>query len=470
MNPMLVNEKTTYRYALVLYMFSYGLTFFYLNTFFWDDWINYFDINSLDTRWKTGAFSGFSPVRLVLEWWMAESFLSSFRIFSFLAFLIAALSLNGILKAQKWLTVVERHAIVILFLLLPANSARASMTIFMYTFSYCVFFLAWWIYATQRNLFALAVSLFLFLFSFDTASLLVFMIVPLSLSLYNFLESGQHFGNWLKRNLIFCIAPIAFWFIEPKLNPMVDITREVYYTPKLSGMLRGALLLGLSIIFIGWGLIQRKWKYEHSRGQIQFAIGFLLTALAMFPYFALGHFANLNTILIGFIPGSSDWDSRHQLLMPLGLAVMIVGLVNFVTSTNIHKFSRTIALVALVSSFFNFSTSQEYLLDARKQRDIIEALSSNNDVKKFHSVLIDDQALRFNARGRSIRSFEWDKILQMANPGLNQTSDVFRYVDCSSPRPEAIIRINATNGRLRALVFNDVGVTIEVLPIEACVN
>ena len=161
---MLVNEKTTYRYALVLYMFSYGLTFFYLNTFFWDDWINYFDIKSLDTRWKTGAFSGFSPVRLVLEWWMAESFLSSFRIFSFLAFLIAALSLNGILKTQKWLTVVERHAIVILFLLLPANSARASMTIFMYTFSYCVFFLAWWIYSTQRNLFALAVSLFLFLF------------------------------------------------------------------------------------------------------------------------------------------------------------------------------------------------------------------------------------------------------------------------------------------------------------------
>ena len=454
-----------YLAAGLLYFTSYGLMLAYSSTYFWDDWFNYFGMTSREVRNSTGPFSGFSPVRLVAEGWMAEFFPSSFRVLSFIWFPIAAFCLFKTLLGSRFLDRTEVFAIALLFLILPVNSARASMTIFMYSTSYCAFFVGWWLFSLKRRWWTLLLSLGFFLMSFDTASFLVFMAIPLLHSYFEHREKGGPFKTWIKRNFVFVLSPIAYWFIEPIINPTLDSVRAAYYTPSLSGILRGLVVGMLVALIAGFFVLIRGWRYGTHRGGVQVLVGLLITWLGMFPYMALGHFPNLNALLIGFVPGASDWDSRHQLLMPLGLGLVIVGVLNFL---NPARLWAGVLVVCGLSTVLNLTFSQEYYLDSIKTQRIIEAFRLNPDVKEFDMALIDDQALRFNARGRAIRSYEWDYMLKAANPGLDQTTDVLRYVDCNVMDPDAIIVIQASNGKLETLLTRNPGITVSVQKISVC--
>jgi hypothetical protein len=458
-------SKKVFLVAGLLYLASYGLMLAYSTTYFWDDWFNYFGMTSSEVRNSTGPFSGFSPVRLVAEGWMAEFFPSSFRILSFIWFPIAAFCLFKTLLGSRFLVRAEVSTIALLFLILPVNSARASMTIFMYSSSYCAFFVGWWLFSLKRRWWTLLLSLGFFLMSFDTASFLVFVAIPLLHSYFEHREAGGPFITWIKRNFVFVLSPIAYWFIEPIINPTLDSVRAAYYTPSLSGILRGLVVGMLVTLIAGYFVLIRGWRYGTHRGGVQVLVGLLITWLGMFPYMALGHFPNLNALLIGFVPGASDWDSRHQLLMPLGLGLVIVGVFNFL---NPARLWAGVLVVCGLSTVLNLTFSQEYYLDSIKTQRIIEAFRSNPDVKDFDMALIDDQALRFNARGRAIRSYEWDYMLKAANPGLEQTTDVFRYVDCNVMDPDAIIVIQASNGKLETLLTRNPGITVSVQKISVC--
>ena len=100
-----------------------------------------------------------------------------------------------------------------------------------------------------------------------------------------------------------------------------------------------------------WGFLIRKWRYLNQRGQVQVVLGLLACWLAIFPYVALGHFANMNSIIIGFVPNVSDWDSRHQLLLPLGIALTLIGLISYLDSSRSQKL---VVAIALVFSALNF--------------------------------------------------------------------------------------------------------------------
>jgi hypothetical protein len=335
----------------------------------------------------------------------------------------------------------------------------------MYTACNAFFFVGWWAYARGRRWFSKGLAIALFLMSFDTASFIVFMIVPLALSLLESQHKHEKLTKWLQESVIFIVIAPAYWFIEPILNPTLDKVRAVYYTPSLSGVARGLVVGSFVLAVTGWFLVIRKWRYSTHRGGVQVLVGLCLTWIGMSPYMALGHFPNLNALLIGFVPGSSDWDSRHQLLMPLGLAVIIVGVFNWL---NPRSLLRGTIVVGLLSSVLNLSFSQEYYLDSIKTTRVIEALKSNEDIQDVKFALIDDQALRFNARGRSIRSYEWDAMLRAANPHLDQGTDVLRYVDCETLNPDAIIVIQATNGRLKTLLTRNPGISVTVKQIQPC--
>lgn len=457
-------RSNPYLLGIFLYSISFGLVFVFAGSFFWDDWLNYFNRESSEVQGSL-AFSGFNPIRLIFEGALNESFTPGLQLGSFFCFLIAAVSIVQILKHVPLLSNTESGAIFLLFLLLPVNSARASMTIFMYSFSYACFFVGWWLFIINRKWWTLLMSSALFLFSFDTASFMLYLAVPLIASILSIKLSFENYSVWLRKNFVFILLPIAYWFVEPRLNPTLDATRLAYWTPTLGSISR-ALLLG-ALIFLPFSifLVRFRWRYSTHRGGIQVFVGLLITWLGMFPYMALGHFPNLNALLIGFVPGASDWDSRHQLLMPLGLGLVIVGVLNFLNPVRLWA---GVLVVCGLSTVLNLTFSQEYYLDSIKTQRIIEAFRSNPDVKEFDMALIDDQALRFNARGRAIRSYEWDYMLKAANPGLDQTTDVLRYVDCNVMDPDAIIVIQASNGKLETLLTRNPGITVSVQKISVC--
>jgi len=459
------NTKRIYMTAGSLYFAGYGLMLAYLSSYFWDDWFNYFDVSLNEFRHSTGPFSGYNPFRVLLEGYVAENAPSLFRLLIFVLYPVSAVFLLLTLKRVTALFTMECYSMFLLFLLIPVNSSRTSMTNFGYALTHCAFFIGWWLFSLDRRWWTFILSLGFFLMSFDTASFLVFIAIPL---LHSYLEhrgTGSPFITWIKRNFVFVLIPIAYWFIEPIINPTLDSVRAAYYTPSLSGILRGLVVGMLVALIAAYFVLIRGWRYRTHRGGVQVLVGLLITWLGMFPYMALGHFPNLNALLIGFVPGASDWDSRHQLLMPLGLGIVVVGVLNFL---NPSRLWAGVLVVCGLSTVLNLTFSQEYYLDSIKTQRIIEAFRSNPDVKEFDMALIDDQALRFNARGRGIRSYEWDYMLKAANPGLEQTTDVFRYVDCNVMDPDAIIVIQASNGKLETLLTRNPGITVSVQTISVC--
>lgn len=396
---------------------------------------------------------------------MAEYFPASFRLFAFVSFPIATLALWGCLRSLARLTRVESLAIIWLFMLSPTNSARFSMTIFRYTSANMFFFVACYLYLRKQSVLSRVIALCLFFLSFDTASFFVFMLVPLGLSMLEHYDRGVPPSRWVKKNLDFIFIGPAVWFIEPLLNPTTDLVRDAYYTPNIAGVTRGLVISGLLMILTTFAFRIRKWRYDSHRGGIQLLVGLILCWLGIFPYMAIGHFPNLYSLLIGFVPGASDWDSRHQLLLPLGLALAIVGIINLL---NVSKVRRAALSVATFFSILNLSFAQEYYLDSIKTARVIEAFRSDEKIRELRFALIDDLTSRFNARGRTIRSYEWDAMLRAANPDLKQRSDALRFVDCNSIKPDSVITIQAQNGKLETLLTRDPGIAISVEMIQPC--
>jgi len=458
------NEKFVALIAL-LYGIGFSLPLAMPNSYFWDDWLNYFKKTAIEVRSSEGPFSGFSPLRLVAEGWLAENWGFGFRILTFLLFPIAAWGLFQALRGSRYLNQSEILVLTAVFLLAPVNSARYSMTIFMYTSCYASFFVGWWLFAQGKSRLIRLLALIFFLNSFDTASLLFFMSIPLLHSILNQDLALSSIIRWVRRNWYFAVAPIGYWFIEPALNPTLDQVREDYYTPKLSGIMRGlVLLVGISLA-VAFFWAKRKWRYESDRGKIQLSLGVFVLWIGMFPYMTLGHFPNLESILIGFVPGQSDWDSRHQLLMPLGLSFVVIGALNL---TNSKRLLQAVVPILLMFTVLNFTFSQEYYLDSIKTHAIVEALEHADEIGGYKFVLIDDQALRFNARGRRIRSYEWDAMMFAAKGASAPKTDVYRYVDCAAVRPEAIVTITASRGKLATLLTRDPVITFSTREIRLC--
>lgn len=459
------NDSRFWRQLMVIYVSTYSLGLFFPVQYFWDDWMFYFDKTAEQIRGSSGAFSGFSPVRLLLEGYLVQVNPWTLHLLSFILFPVAAWSLKQVLNTIKNLAPWEKRAIVALFLLLPVNSARHSLTIFMYTFCNACFFAGWWFYAKGRNRISKVVALTLFLMSFDTASFIVFSIVPIALGVTGSLGSKNSISKFFFRNLPFLVAPLAYWFIEPLFNPNLDPVRDEYYTPKTSGILR-SLTIGLIMVAATiYGFVKRKWSYESSRGQIQIAVGLGLLWLGVFPYMALGHFANLHSLLIGLVPGESDWDSRHQLLAPLGLSLLFVGVINYFQVT---KRGQLMKFAIVICAVMSFTFTHEYYLDSIKTQGVIAAFSELELPRSTDSVFIDDQATRFNARGRRIRPYEWDGMMKMATKSASIETDVIGFIDCVTTDPDFVLTIGSTHGRLRTLVTRDAGITIKSHPVIAC--
>ena len=459
------NTRKIFLLSALAYAISYGLYFAFLNTYFWDDYLNYFDKTSIEVRKNQGAFSGFSPVRLLAEGWIAENSPEIFRVMIFFAFPIATYALWTVLGSINYLNEREKIVITVLFLLLPSNSARVAMTMFMYSTCNAAFFVGWWCYTLKRRWWTIGLSILFFLYSFDTASFLVFMIIPISVSFFETYNRGISVIRWFRQNIIFVVLPLLYWFIEPIFNPTLDPVRAAYYSPSISGTLR-AIALGLILGLISLYLVAiRKWRAVSHRGGIQIVLGAIMTWIGMFPYLALGHFPNINSWMLPFVPGESDWDSRHQLLLPLGISVLVLGLINV---ANPNSLIKSLGFLVMVFTIFNFTFTQEYYLDSIKSVRIVEAIKSDPDFTKLKSVIIDDQALRFNARGRGVRSYEWELLMKQANPQLSQKADVYRYVDCESLRPDSIVTVTAGSGKLKTLITRNPEISLRISPVEIC--
>lgn len=461
-----IKNRFPWKLALPLYALSYGVMLLFANAYFWDDWLIYYSKSAAETKDALRQV-GYWPINGIFQVDLLARQPTLFGIVTIGCFFFAGWCLFHILSTAKILSTEQVRLITILFLILPINSARVSMSVFIYSYSFFFFYLAWYLLVTKHSRFVWLLSIPLFLLSFNTVALIAFFVVPCMHLLYMKLSvpAANKRIAYVSVALFATLAPL-YWIVDRRYNPPQGAYLTMY-TPQKLGMLRALLIL-----FVCVGLIFLYWRsrkgntYESTRYAIIIA-GITITAIGASPYIVGGHLVDISDWLIAFVPRSSDWDSRHQLLLGLGLSVTIAGVVGSIDSV----FKRqSLAVFFGLCVLWNATYMHSYYLDALKQDQVVAALQKSDELKNSQVIMINDLTDRYNARGRFYRSYEWEGMLSKAF-GENSILVISgeSYIDCGDQLiPDTLLTITARNGRLESTVTRDLGIELSVESIQPC--
>ena len=468
---ILESGKHSYRFPWKIATFFYGLSYLPLllsaNSIYWDDWVL---IDRATGNISTSLYgtTGSAPWRRFIEHTLLQSSPILFRLFSFVAFFISGYFLFHVLRRVRFLSQNQVITATVVFLVLPVNSSRIALVNNSYAFSFLLFFFGWYLLAISRRKSIHLFSLLVFFISYTSLPVITFTLLPILYLIFltEPKSKGEFFEAIIKATplialpIVYLVARQAYW---PPLGGYAKM-----YTPQFPGITRALLFIVVCSLPLVYGVFIAKWRADHTR-QILVAVGFFSVSIAAFPYMLGGHLVDISDWLISFIPNFSDWGSRHQLLLPLGISLIIAGSMQMDNPEKLRwKTYPVLTTLLAVFVLLNVTFAQEYFLDGRKQTALIEAMASNSDLQSVQSVLIDDQAVRFNARGRLIRTYEWEGMLQKALGSDRIKVSYLQYVDCKEFQPDAILHINAPNGRLESSLRGNVAIDLWVEKIDPC--
>ena len=441
--------------AIVLYTLSWGWSLLRPNTLYWDDWSDVFQRDNFYLR-QVLVDSGRPPWEGVVEGLLLQMGPWSVRIAVFLMFFIVSLLLFEISRATCVLSVNRLKLLVVLFLAIPVNHARVSLIVFQYASSYFLFYLGWFVLVRSKSAKSFVLACVILFLSFKTHSFLFFVLLPfLHFAWLNKIELLD-FKKLNRRHLqvaAIAIMPLAYVVARSLFWPPTKDWTDYHHVT--SAGLRVALLpivIGLvPLILIA---IRKAKNLSVNFGLTLLVVGFLVTALALFPYFAgelyVGY-AGRPAYLTVF-EFRADWRSRHQLLMPLGLALSVVGLNELF---NWHKknivFVATIALSVTLNMFWG----SQYFLMSHKQEQLVELFKTTEGKVEIASV--EDQTLRFNGREATFRGYEWNGFMTLAGISTDRPG-------CEALPSGSALILKSDTPYLKALVTRDLGLYFEVTP------
>jgi hypothetical protein len=218
--------------------------------------------------------------------------------------------------------------------------------------------------------------------------------------------------KWSINNFLFIALPFVFFAIKniyfppngayEDYNQIFSIKTLFYNLPKLMvdySYLTVNVLLFLIISIISWVFIKKR-EVESNNNRYYILLGFISLILGAFPYMIVGH-----------IPTFDDWNSRHQLLLPIGLSLSLLGVTGFLKWK--FKFNLMLIIVPLFITL-NIQSYVAYFDDWQKQKRIIEKIKYEHpEIANINLLLIDDHTS--NAKNRQLRFYEWNGIVKLAN-------------------------------------------------------
>ena len=450
--------------TLLLYTLSHGFILATWNAFFWDDWIQYSNGSKGIRQLQSVCARQCIPLRGWTEAQLISVGPWAIRALTFIIWPVVTFFLYQFLKRTTWLSKAERSTVSLLFLLMPINGARVSLITNYYLFSLTLFALGAWMILSPRRLVRL-ISLVPLFWSMFTASLQVFVFVLTAILVVRFM---QKLDSLNQTNLLVLVLVTTLPFMHRYFLPLVFksmvITTDGYNTIRPAFLVRAIFFTFMLLVPLFLALLRIRVKKPVPRENILCYIGLALIGLGTFPYLAVGHFANLSDWILPFLPDESDWNSRHQLLQAFGLALVLLGIASMF---GVRKRSFIICTVAL-SVGLNFATYSGYYLDAMKQREFIANVHDMAEqISGVSAVVILDESLRFNARGRWIRSYEWTAMLERATDFAIEADDG-RIQNCEVVAATKMLTVTASNGRLKSLLTGRVGISVRASDLPNC--
>jgi hypothetical protein len=394
---------------LVAYLLAHGGLFLILNAIFWDDWSLYkvAPATILSGFKMAGlSFGGFGQLHVALlsigPW--------IYRVLTFVLMFSSGLLVYNIASREDWISDKDRFLIALLFLILPFNWARVALIDFPYTLCYFAFFLAWWCIGKSR-----VIALALFFFSFNTNSLLVFFALPM-MAWYlreNQARDLRSMTQWAVRRTDFMLLPFVYWFIKKAFykpygfyagyNEQFSIRNLILSPIKMVRdfshlELDLLLLVCLFVLFIWLISTAAAHNSDGSSKKKLLLAGIISAACGLFPY-----------CVLGLTPTFFDWSSRHQLLMPLGFALLLTAAVS-----GLNANSRALAIATLVAICVtvNMQTYCQLALDWSKQNDLVSLFAHDEKIRNTQTVVFVDSTE--NAGHRVYRFYEWNGLMMQA--------------------------------------------------------
>jgi len=361
-----------------------------------------------------------------------------YRVFVFLAYFLTSLAIFSILNTIKELSQTDVFYIVVFYLLMPIISSRVSVSIIPFFFPVLIFFISFLLLAKYlKNDFHLLRPIILigFFASFYTNSILVFYATVMLYIFYikfDFSFSIQNVKKFFLRYLDFIVLPIVFFLIKviyfkptglyATYNTVGEdsIFKVIFQLVKsLDSALFDVLHQAFYITFPFWlalvviiFLILKKVKEsseiyilnDHSKKFLLF--GFLLFLLAVFPYVAVSK-----------LPRVDGFESRFQLLTPLGLAFIFYFGINIIVKYfNFDKKIKVILLVILVFSFVtkNISDYYKFQIDNLYMTSIMMNFKQSKAIEANTTFILNNNLREKLVYKRNPPFYEWTGILKKA--------------------------------------------------------
>jgi hypothetical protein len=461
------SDRFPWKIGMLLYTISYGFIFGFLDAYFWDDWYVNFKMTSAEAHqyWKDDL--GFFPTNRFIEISLLDRNPVLFHLLTFVIFLLIPVVTFSIAKCFKLISQEQRFYLAIILLVLPINSARVSMACFRLSYSLLIFLVAWLVLVHPRTSRFKYLATPLFAFSFLAQSLIPFFVLP---CLHNwYLGHNRNDERWKVKTLVrvsyLAVAPL-YLLIAWIFNPPVEERRD-YFTPGLSGVVRAlVILLAVSVVFV-WSASRKQKDQEQWRTNVLFSLSFLFLAFGAAAYIASGRLVDISEWMLNFVPRASDWDSRHQLLLGLGISLLVSTFL-----MTIDKTRRTRAFVGFIvlCVVLNFSMMQGYYVDALKQKEVVSLLSKIEGISDWKKVVVADEANVYNARNRGIRSYEWEQMIVKAG-GNEKVVVVTSTQPCATDQKQesaVFLIIGSSQGRLASMVKGEVKLNIGVNSVSIC--
>ena len=441
--------------AIVLYTLSWGWALLRPNTLYWDDWAEIFDKPKF-YMWRYVRSSGRPPWSDVLETYLIPFGTWTVQVLTFVLFFVSGLTAFQIFRVFSKLSIPQVNSIVLLFLVIPVNHARISLVIFDYTSSYFLFYLGWFVLVRYKSAKSFVLACVILFLSFKTHSFLFFVLLPFLHFAWLNKTKLLDFKKLNRRHLqivVIALMPLAYVIARSLFWPPNEAWVG-YHKPSIGGLIRW-LPSSLPFIFgLIWLALRRKNKKGINVNFLVFWCGTGATALALLPYFVGWLLPNY----ISIVASRSDWGSRHQLLMPLGLALSVVGLNGMLQK---HFKNLIFVLAVSVSLIFNTYFGSNYYLDSIKKDQIVGLFLAREDLNDDSELVILDDTKRFNGRGSTYRDYEWSGLLKTAG---SQVKSVSGKRLCDQQPNANQLTLKSETSYFKALASRDLGLYFEVKP------
>jgi len=417
---------------IVLYIFSHGIIL--LNDgLYWDDWALKLQGSKriIDLYLQQGTvWAGYIHSFLFR---FSNPFLL-YRLIVLFAYGISVFLFDRILSKVTNIDKTSRFFLVAFFAFLPLNSARITLICLPYAICNLVFFCGSFFlvkYLEKPKLILRMLAICMFFFSFFTQSLLVFYSIPFLLILYknrSRINTAKSFFFNLFRYIDFVFLPFFFWILKKTFwNPygiysgyLSFRTKTIIKSPLLLIETFNASFFGvLDASFLGFSsliLVITVCVVYFLRSNPSFVLkdSVLQNKRELFFYLLFGiiafFFGALAYNVLGIVPADVHFDSRHQLLLPIGASFMLFySCLSFSRFLNLPRKAIQFALWLLIVLFINQNLQYyiQYQKDWFKQVSIVENIKNSEIFEKNTTFLFRDEykALNINERAYFVYEF-----------------------------------------------------------------